>query len=110
MKKILAMLLTITFALQAFAIVAFAEEPLIKVPSQLHIEGNKIFNAEGEEVRFVGTCIPSMEWAGGEKMVEKFQMSLDNWNANIIRLPISANGWYGKYWHISIMELSIVQM
>lgn len=100
MKKLLALLLTLSFAIQAFGVVAFADEVQTKVPSQLHVEGNKLFNAEGEQVKLVGTCIDSMEWAGGENMVEKVNMSMDNWNSNVVRIPISGNGWYGKWWYI----------
>jgi hypothetical protein len=70
-------------------------------PQQLHVVGNRLYNEAGEQVKIVGTCICSMEWAGGEKMMDKFKMSLDNWNSNVIRLPISDAGWYGTYWWIS---------
>lgn len=69
--------------------------------SMLHVEGNRIYNAEGEEVRLIGACIPSMEWGKGEKTLETtVKMFLDNWNGNIIRLPLSQKFWNGNEWYV----------
>lgn len=70
--------------------------------SMLHVEGNKIFNEEGEEVRLIGACVPSLEWGKGEKTLEMtVKMFLDNWNGNIIRLPISQKFWNGDEWYVT---------
>lgn len=69
--------------------------------SMLHVEGNRIYNEEGEEVRLIGACIPSMEWGKGEKTLETtVKMFLDNWNGNIIRLPLSQKFWNGNEWYV----------
>ena len=70
------------------------------LPQTLHVEGNRIYNEDGEEVRLVGACVPSLEWGKGENTLEKtVAMVLDNWNGNIIRLPLSQESWYGRYWY-----------
>lgn len=69
--------------------------------SMLHIEGNRIYNEEGEEVRLIGACVPSLEWGKGEKTLETtVKMFLDNWNGNIIRLPLSQKFWNGDEWYV----------
>lgn len=68
-----------------------------KLPPMLHVEGNKIVNANGEEVWLQGVAIPSMEWsAAGENILRSIQVAIDDWNANIIRLPMREDFYYGN--------------
>lgn len=103
-KKISVLLLILTICIQICPlnisdIIAQAAES--SGPQQLHVEGNRLYNEDGEKVKLVGTCICSMEWAGGEHMETSFAMSMDNWNSNVIRLPLDTDGWWGRYWWIS---------
>ena len=63
---------------------------------ELHVEGNKFYNDLGEEVKLHGVNICSMEWSGGENMIEKTVETLSNWNCNLLRIPLSQDRWFGR--------------
>ncbi len=66
-------------------------------PSELHVEGNRLVNAEGEEVWLQGSNVPSMEWnPAGENILKSIQVVLDEWNGNVIRLPVKEEYWFGE--------------
>lgn len=63
---------------------------------ELHVEGNKVFNKKGERVMLTGVNCASLEWLSyPEKLLNTVITALDSWNANIIRLPLSQDRWYG---------------
>jgi len=65
--------------------------------SMLHIEGNKILNEEGEEVRLFGVNICSLEWSSkGENVLASTREVFKNWNCILVRLPLSQDRWFGK--------------
>lgn len=67
-----------------------------QLPPALHVDGNQIVNADGEEVWLQGVSIPSMDWSGaGENILESAKVAIDDWNANVIRLPIKEHFWAG---------------
>lgn len=62
----------------------------------LHTEGNKLINAKGEKVILSGVNTASLEWlCNPEKLLGTVIHALDVWNANIIRLPLSQDKWFG---------------
>ncbi|MCB1088662.1 MAG: cellulase family glycosylhydrolase [Verrucomicrobiae bacterium] len=64
---------------------------------ELHVEGNRLLTAEGKEVWLQGLCVPSLEWsAGGEKLDRSLPVAIDQWKANVIRLPVSEKFWSGN--------------
>lgn len=65
--------------------------------AQLKVQGNKVVNAAtGETVRLAGVNVPSLEWyATGEHVYTSVAEACDNWNANVIRLPLSSARWFG---------------
>lgn len=66
-------------------------------PSELKVKGNRLVNTEGEEVWLQGSNVPSMEWnPRGENILKSIQVVLDEWNGNVIRLPVKEEYWYGK--------------
>ncbi|HBR93503.1 MAG TPA: hypothetical protein DEA90_05000 [Opitutae bacterium] len=66
-------------------------------PSELKVVGNRLQNAEGEEVWLQGSNVPSMEWnPNGENILKSIQVVLDEWNGNVIRLPVKEEYWFGK--------------
>lgn len=66
-------------------------------PSELHVVGNRLHNAAGEEVWLQGSNVPSMEWnPRGENILKSIQVVLDEWNGNVIRLPVKEEYWFGK--------------
>ncbi|MDR0472621.1 MAG: glycoside hydrolase family 5 protein [Treponema sp.] len=71
---------------------------LYAVPSlTLHVEGNKIINENGKEVRLTGVNIPSLEWnPQGENLLASVYEVFANWNCNVVRLPVDNNFWFGR--------------
>jgi endoglucanase len=68
------------------------------LPSELHVEGNKIKNARGEEVWLQGLALPSLEWTiDGENTIQAIEVAIEDWNANCIRLPMHEDKWFGKH-------------
>ena len=64
--------------------------------SELFVKGNKVFNRKGEQVLLTGVNCASLEWLSNpEKLVQTVKVALDDWNANIIRLPLSQDRWFG---------------
>jgi hypothetical protein len=63
----------------------------------IHVEGNKIYNAMGVELRLKGVNICSLEWnSRGDRVPESAHEVFTNWNCNFIRLPLSQDRWFGK--------------
>jgi hypothetical protein len=68
-----------------------------KFPSPLHVEGNKVLNKEGKEVWLQGVNIMSLDWNPlGERVLLSTKVAIEDWKANIIRLPVSDKYWFGK--------------
>lgn len=64
--------------------------------SELFVKGNKIFNKKGDRVLLTGVNCASLEWLSNpEKLLDTVTYALDEWNANIIRLPLSQDRWFG---------------
>lgn len=67
-----------------------ADPPLLKV------EGKQLKTPDGKTVRLRGVNIPSLEWSQGEHLIDSLRVALDDWSANIIRLPLSQDRWFGR--------------
>lgn len=68
------------------------------LPSELHVEGNKIKNARGEEVWLQGLALPSLEWTiHGEHTIQSIEVAIEDWRANCIRLPVHEDKWFGRH-------------
>lgn len=64
--------------------------------SELFVKGNKIFNKKGEQVMLTGVNCASLEWLSNPgKLLGTVIYALDSWNANVIRLPLSQDRWFG---------------
>ncbi|MBO6053595.1 MAG: cellulase family glycosylhydrolase [Clostridia bacterium] len=62
----------------------------------LHTIGTKIVNESGKEVRLCGVNCAGLEWdAGNETVLPALLLAADEWKANIIRLPVSQDRWFG---------------
>lgn len=70
-----------------------ANPPLSK---QLTVSGNTLLDPDGKPVWLQGLCIDSMEWGVGENMLWSTHVALDAWKANAVRLPVSADFWFGR--------------
>lgn len=66
----------------------------------LRVEGNHLVNEQGREVVLQGLNVPSLEWSSeGEHVLQSVQTAITNWHANIIRLPLAQDRWFGKSPH-----------
>jgi endoglucanase len=67
------------------------------VPPELHVAGNRLETAQGKPVWLQGLCLDSMEWSGkGEHILPSIGVATDGWKANVIRLPVKNNFWFGR--------------
>ena len=64
----------------------------------LKVEGNKVLNSQGEEVRLRGVNAACLEWTSdGEGHIrDTVRVAIEDWNVNTIRLPLSQDRWFGK--------------
>ena len=71
------------------------EQPAM--PPELHVVGNQLQTPDGKKVWLQGVNVPSMEWSDkGENVLESIATAIDDWHANVIRLPLSQDRWFGK--------------
>jgi endoglucanase len=68
-----------------------AEEPGLP---ELKVTGNHLTIPSGAGVRLHGVNIPSLEWSQGDHLSNSVDVA-SAWGANIIRLPLSEDRWFG---------------
>jgi hypothetical protein len=67
------------------------------VPPELHVVGNQLQTLQGKPVWLQGLCVDSMEWSGkGENILQSIGVATTQWKANVIRLPVKPNFWFGR--------------
>jgi hypothetical protein len=68
-----------------------------KWPQELHVEGNRVLKKDGQRIWLQGVNVVSLEWsARGEQVMKAAEVALDEWKANVIRLPVTEDFWLGK--------------
>lgn len=66
-------------------------------PMRLHVQGNRLIDADGRPILLRGVNIASLEWSNhGEHMREALAHAVGVWKANLIRLPLAQDRWFGK--------------
>ncbi|MAX25369.1 MAG: endoglucanase [Phycisphaeraceae bacterium] len=66
-------------------------------PLELKVVGNQVINSAGKEVWLQGINIPSLGWsAKGEQVFTSTVVAIDEWHANVIRLAVRHNFWFGE--------------
>ncbi len=71
--------------------------PLDKTPSPLRVNGNQLVDENGQEIWLQGVCIDSLQWsADGEQILKSLQVAIEQWHANVIRLPVTDEFWSGR--------------
>jgi endoglucanase len=67
-------------------------------PPELRVRGNRVVTAAGgQEVWLQGVNVPSLEWSvRGESVQRSIVVAIEDWNANVIRLPVKADHWFGQ--------------
>jgi hypothetical protein len=68
------------------------------MPLPLKVKGNQVLNSKNEPVLLRGVNTASLEWTsdGEGHILETVRVAIDDWNSNIIRLPLSQDRWFGK--------------
>ncbi len=63
-------------------------------PKMLKTDGPRLIDSDGKDVWLQGVNVPSLEWSdGGESLLQSIVVAIDDWKANIIRLPVSGERW-----------------
>ena len=66
-------------------------------PVELKVSGNRLVNPAGQEVWLQGLNVPSLEWSvGGEQVHKSVLVGIDEWKANVIRIPVKEQYWFGE--------------
>jgi hypothetical protein len=84
-------------AARAKARVPHEEDNKANWPAELRAEGNRLVDPEGNEVWPQGMNVASLEWSvGGEQVHKSIVVGIDDWNGNVIRLPVKEEYWFGR--------------
>lgn len=82
---------------KSLAKIPIVEAQRDKWPQELRVEGNQLLAKDGKAVWLQGVNVVSLEWsARGEQVAKAAEVALDEWKANIIRLPVTEDFWNGK--------------
>lgn len=75
-----------------------AEQPQReKWPKELHVKGTQVLDSDDKPVWLQGVNVESLEWsARGEQVMKASLVAIDQWKANVIRLPVNEEFWNGK--------------
>ncbi|TVR51419.1 MAG: glycoside hydrolase family 5 protein [Puniceicoccaceae bacterium] len=90
---VLAMVVPRSFAAPA----ASRTDPEASHPPALQVKGNQILDAAGREVWLQGVNVASLEWSTeGEHVLRSIRVAVEDWGANVIRLPVTEDRWFGR--------------
>lgn len=65
-------------------------------PSPLRVDGTKLLDRDGKEVRLRGVSLADPDALGAEYKREHFELLAKSWKANAVRLPIHPGAWKAK--------------
>ena len=67
-------------------------------PLALRVKGNQVLNSKNQPVLLRGVNAACLEWTCdcNGMILETVRVAIDDWNVNIIRLPLSQDRWFGK--------------
>lgn len=73
------------------------EDRVVPSSSPLHVSGNLLQDPAGNTVVLRGVNIISLEWRadGGDNIMGAVNMALNDWHANLLRLPVNEDFWFG---------------
>ncbi len=85
-------------AARAKTIVPREEDNKAAWPAELKVSGNRLVDPDGNEVWLQGLNVPSLEWSpGGEQVHKSVVVGIEEWNANVIRIPVKEEYWFGEH-------------
>jgi len=68
-----------------------------KWPPMLHVEGNNVLDAEGNEVWLQGVNAGGLETLPHDtQCIKSLVVAIEDWNANCVRVPIKEEFWWGE--------------
>jgi hypothetical protein len=75
-----------------------AQLALPSITQPLHVSGNQLVTPDGKSVWLQGVNVPELSWSpnGENKVVWSVHLAIDDWHANVIRLPVMDSFWFGK--------------
>jgi hypothetical protein len=90
--------MTMPTALLFSIVVALAAAPPVTAgPPPLRVAGNRLKTPSGDVVRLQGVNIASLEWnSKGENVLRSLAVAVDDWGANVVRLPLAQDRWFGR--------------
>ena len=66
------------------------------ITKELKVSGNQLVTAEGKPVWLQGLCVDSLEWGAGDNVLWSIRVAINEWHANVIRLPVHDKLWFGQ--------------
>jgi hypothetical protein len=68
------------------------------VPAPLKVIGTQVVDDKNRRVHLRGVNAASMEWSsdGEGHILETVRTAIEDWHANVIRLPLAQDRWFGK--------------
>ncbi|QDV66387.1 Endoglucanase A precursor [Rosistilla carotiformis] len=76
--------------------VPFEKPDQTKWPSQLKVVGNRVHDVDGNEVWLQGVNVGGLETLPHDRqMIKSAVVAIDQWKANVIRVPMKESFWYG---------------
>ncbi len=69
-----------------------------RFPPEIRVQGNRLVTVQGgREVWLQGVNIASLDWrADGENVYRSTLVAIDGWKANVVRLPVKEEYWFGR--------------
>jgi len=66
--------------------------------AELKVSGNKLVTADGATVWLQGLNVVPLSWSpnGENSILWSIHVAIDDWNANVIRLPVMDSFWFGR--------------
>ncbi len=76
----------------------WSQETESSLPLPLKVVHTQLANRRGERVRLRGVNAASLEWTsdGEGHILDTVRVAIKDWHANVIRLPLSQDRWFGK--------------
>ncbi len=66
------------------------------ISTQLKVVGNQVVDVNGKVVWLQGLSVDSMQWGMGENILWSIRTAIDDWHANVIRLAVTDDFWFGR--------------
>jgi Tol biopolymer transport system component len=88
----------LALAVAVFLDLAATLPSVAQLPLPLKVLKTQLVNSHNERVRLRGVNAASLEWTsnGEGHILDTVKVAIRDWHANVIRLPLSQDRWFGK--------------